>query len=166
MNLSYLLVYFPRGAAGFLGVAFFFAGSFLFLRLSSASATWRSTYKNKHTEVKEKYNNKQCTSVFTTRKSCNFYVKIIHEETFIFYCDKCDKTFTILKNLNRHAKKKHFKCNKNLNIANMGNFDYNESDKTFKRKKLLKRQKKREEAYDSHRTLSSAVATFFLNHKN
>ena len=166
MNLSYFLVYLPRGAAGFLGVALFFAASFFFLRLLFASVAWRSPYKNKHTKVKEKYNNKQYTSIFTTRKNFNFHVKIIHEETFIFSCDKCDKTFTIFKNLNHHTKKKHFKCNKNLNIANMGNFDCNECDKTFKRKKLLKRHKKGEETHDSHRTLFSAVATFFLNHKN
>ena len=162
--MSYLLLFFPRGAVGFLNVTFFFAGTFFFLRFSSTSRTaacW-TTYKNKHTKVKEKYNNKQYTSIFTTRKNFNFHVKIIHEETFIFSCDKCDKTFTIFKNLNHHTKKKHFKCNKNLNIANMGNFDCNECDKTFKRKKLLKRHKKGEETHDSHRTLFSAVATFFF----
>ena len=156
MNLSYfLVVFFARGTGAFLGVTFFFAGSFFFRRFN-----W-TTYKNKHTEVKEKYSCKQCTSVFTTRGSFDFHVKFIHAEIFIFCCDKCDETFTILKKLNHNAKEKHFKYNKNLNITNMGNFDCNEYDKTFKKKKLLKKHKKRKQAYDSHRTPFSAVATFF-----
>ena len=157
--MSYLLLFFPRGVVGFLAVTFFFAGTFFFLRFSSA-ACW-TTYKNKHTKVKEKYSCKQCTSVFTTKGNFDFHVKFIHEEIFIFCCDKCDKTFTILKKLNHNAKEKHFKYNKNLNITNMGNFDCNECDKTFKKKKLLKKHKKRKQAYDSHCTPFSAVATFF-----